>query len=65
METTTDAGGVELLRVADAAAVLGVHPQTLRVWADDGKVASVRTPGGQRRFTRAALQAVLDGGSVS
>jgi excisionase family DNA binding protein len=46
------------LRLSEAAALLGVSPITLRRWADDGKVASQRTPGGQRRFRREDLQAV-------
>ena len=46
------------LRLGEAAALLGVSPITLRRWADDGKVASQRTPGGQRRFRREDLQAV-------
>lgn len=48
----------EILRLSEAAAVLGVHPDTLRRWADSGKVPSARTPGGERRFNRADLDAV-------
>ena len=40
------------LRLAEAAALLGVSPSTLRRWGDTGKVACRRTPGGQRRFAR-------------
>lgn len=44
------------LRVSAAARYLGVHPQTLRVWADAGRVPSLRF-GGERRFTTEALDA--------
>ena len=47
------------LRVRQAAELLGVSASTVRRWADSGKVASRRTPGGQRRFARADLAALL------
>lgn len=46
-----------------AAAFLGVHPGTLRLWADQGKVPVQRTPGGHRRFRRSDLEAILAAGS--
>ncbi|MEI6449750.1 MAG: diguanylate cyclase [Actinomycetes bacterium] len=49
----------EWLRVRQAAELLGVSASTLRRWADAGKVASRRTPGGQRRFRRDDLVALL------
>ena len=33
-----------------AAQILGVHPNTLRRWADTGKIAYVRTDAGQRLY---------------
>ncbi len=42
-----------------AAKLLGVHPATLRHWADTGQVPSYRTPGGHRRFDAADLHAFL------
>ncbi|MGH2593146.1 MAG: helix-turn-helix domain-containing protein [Anaerolineae bacterium] len=54
----TDAG--EWLSLRDAAQVMGVHPATLRTWADRGRVASQRTAGGHRRFSRTDLQAWID-----
>ena len=38
------------LRVAEAAARIGIHPDTLRRWADAGRIPSVRYPTGERRF---------------
>jgi excisionase family DNA binding protein len=55
------AENVEWLSLRDAAQVIGIHPATLRAWADHGRVASQRTAGGHRRFSRADLQAWLDG----
>ena len=42
-----------------AAELLDVSASTLRRWAGSGKVASRRTPGGQRRFRRDDLVALL------
>jgi excisionase family DNA binding protein len=36
--------------------VLGVDPDTLRRWADEGRVEAWATPGGHRRFDRRALE---------
>jgi len=38
------------LTLSSASKLLGIHPATLRQWADAGKVPSYRTPGGHRRF---------------
>lgn len=43
------------LSLREAADMLGVHPATVRNWADDGKLPARRTPGGHRRFRRADL----------
>jgi len=40
--------------------MMGVHPATLRAWADRGRIASQRTAGGHRRFNRADLHAWLE-----
>lgn len=37
------------LRIGDAAAALGVSVDTLRRWADSGRLTIVRSRGGQRR----------------
>lgn len=38
------------LNLNQAAKQLGVHPTTLRRWADTGEIAVMVTPGGHRRF---------------
>ncbi|MBO9308772.1 MAG: helix-turn-helix domain-containing protein [Chloroflexi bacterium] len=49
-ETTT------WVSLSEAAKILGVHPATVRNWADHGHLPSQRTPGGHRRFRVADLE---------
>jgi len=42
----------EWLSLRKAADMLGVHPATVRNWADEGQLPSRRTVGGHRRFNR-------------
>lgn len=45
---------------------LGVTPQTLRRWADAGKIRTIRTLGGHRRYSAEDLNAILrDGGPAA
>jgi len=39
--------------------MLGVDPDTLRRWADNGKIEVFTTPGGHRRFLRTSIDAML------
>jgi excisionase family DNA binding protein len=39
--------------------MLGVDPDTLRRWADEGRVPAFTTPGGHRRFERRALERLI------
>lgn len=45
----------EWVSLRQAAELLGVHPATVRNWADKGDMPSRRTPGGHRRFRKADL----------
>jgi excisionase family DNA binding protein len=47
------------LTLKEASDLLGVHPTTLRTWADQGQVAVARTPGGHRRFRRSDIERLL------
>lgn len=51
---------VRWLSLQEASKMLGVHPSTLRQWADSGKIPTVRTPGGHRRFAEADVRALLE-----
>jgi excisionase family DNA binding protein len=48
-----------LLNVTEAARRLGIHPHTLRAWADKGLVPVVRTLTGYRRFDPEELDRVI------
>lgn len=43
------------LGLNEAAKQLGIHPVTLRRWADDGEIPVMVTPGGHRRFAVAEI----------
>ncbi len=49
----------EWLTLSDASKRLNVHPATLRLWSDEGKVRIFRTPGGHRRFSRTDIERML------
>jgi len=48
------------LSLGPASQLLGIDPDTLRRWADDGRVPAWTTPGGHRRFDRASLQRLVE-----
>jgi excisionase family DNA binding protein len=45
--------------LGDASRILGVSTATVRRWADAGRLKPFTTPGGHRRFDRAALERML------
>jgi excisionase family DNA binding protein len=50
----------EYVMVAEAAEILGVSKNTLRNWADDGRIAVRHNPGnGYRMFKRSDLDRFL------
>ncbi len=49
----------EWLSLREAADLLGMHPATVRLWADRNELPSRRTNGGHRRFRRADIEARL------
>lgn len=44
------------LSLSEMAEEIGVHPSTIRKWADDGDLPVHRTPGGHRRFLRREVE---------
>ncbi len=51
----------DLLTPAEVAALLYVDPKTVSRWAMAGKIQSIRTPGGHRRFLRSEIVAMMAG----
>lgn len=49
----------ERLPLGQASRLLGVDPDTLRRWADEGRVPAFTTLGGHRRFERRALERLV------
>lgn len=53
--------GDRLLTPAEVASLFRVDPKTVTRWAAAGRVSSIRTPGGHRRFRESEIRALLDG----
>jgi excisionase family DNA binding protein len=51
--------GEEWLSLRQVAEMLGMHPATVRLWADRDELPSRRTNGGHRRFRRSDIEARL------
>lgn len=49
----------EWLSLSEVADVLGVHPSTVRSWADQGRLPVHRTQGGHRRFRRSEVELLM------
>jgi excisionase family DNA binding protein len=47
------------LSLGPASRLVGVDPDTLRRWADEGRVEAYVTPGGHRRFDRRSIEALV------
>ena len=54
-----DATEETLYPIGDTSRQLGVSIDTLRRWEREGKITSVRTPGGQRRYARSEIDRLL------
>lgn len=50
-----------LLTPGEVAALFRVDPKTVTRWAAAGRLRSIRTPGGHRRFLESDVRALLDG----
>ena len=47
------------LSLGPASRLVGVDPDTLRRWADEGRIEAYITPGGHRRFERRAIETLV------
>lgn len=48
------------LSLGPASRLLGVDPDTLRRWADEGRIDAFTTAGGHRRFNRSTVERILE-----
>ena len=53
-----------LLTPGEVARMFRVDPKTVTRWAASGRIGSIRTPGGHRRFRELEVNALLDGLAV-
>lgn len=49
----------KLYTVKKASEILGVHPKTIQKWDREGKIRTVRTPGGRRRIPESEIKRLL------
>jgi excisionase family DNA binding protein len=55
----------ELMTPGEVARVFAVNPKTVNRWVKSGKLESVRTIGGHRRFRKADIDAALKAAAQS
>jgi excisionase family DNA binding protein len=48
-----------LLTPGEVAALFRVDPKTVTRWASAGRIGSIRTPGGHRRFRESEVRSML------
>ena len=53
-----------LLTPGEVARMFRVDPKTVTRWAASGRIGSIRTPGGHRRFRESEVKDLLDDRSV-
>lgn len=51
----------ELLTPAEVAKLFRVDPKTVTRWAKSGKLSSIRTLGGHRRYRASEVRSLLEG----
>lgn len=49
----------QLLTPGEVAAMFRVDPKTVTRWATAGRIGSIRTPGGHRRFRESEVRTML------
>ncbi len=61
---TTVASRDRLLTPGEVAQLFRVDPKTVTRWAAAGRISSIRTPGGHRRFRETEVRALLSGSEL-
>jgi len=59
MTVTTTGNAERLLTPVEVAALFRVDPKTVTRWASAGRIGSIRTPGGHRRFRESEVREML------
>jgi excisionase family DNA binding protein len=59
MTVTTPGNAERLLTPGEVAALFRVDPKTVTRWASAGRIGSIRTPGGHRRFRESEVREML------
>jgi excisionase family DNA binding protein len=57
--------GEDLLTPAEVAALFRVDPKTVTRWAKAGKLTSLRTLGGHRRYRESEIRNLLGGDQIA
>jgi excisionase family DNA binding protein len=63
--TNHPADGDALLTPAEVAALFRVDPKTVTRWARAGKLTSLRTLGGHRRYRESEVRSLLGGDVIA
>lgn len=58
-QQTRPNGQDQLLTPGEVAALFRVDPKTVTRWATAGRIGSIRTPGGHRRFRESEVRTLL------
>lgn len=53
-----------LLTPGEVAKIFSVDPKTVTRWASAGRIGSIRTPGGHRRFRESEVRVLLAGDPI-
>ena len=65
MVVETRSAEEELLTPSEVAKLFRVDPKTVTRWAKSGKLSSIRTLGGHRRYRATEVRALLEGQQAS
>jgi len=60
-----DGTSERLLTPGEVATLFRVDPKTVTRWAASGRISSIRTPGGHRRFREAEVRELLEGNNAA
>jgi excisionase family DNA binding protein len=61
MRVDSERSDEELLTPSEVAKLFRVDPKTVTRWAKSGKLSSIRTLGGHRRYRAAEVRSLLEG----